>query len=111
MKGLFFASIQRKLSLLGKAPICNERPERGLRLFKVYCPLCIRCVGLCVGTAIGSMLAHHHGCFFTNYVNATLFLLPMAIDIAALNLLRWSGRYSLRAITGVLFGIGLFFFH
>lgn len=93
-------SLTRKFRLLGKAPICNEKPERGISVRGVYFPLCVRCTGICIGAGIGGLMA------LPLIAKATL-LAPIAIDVFALNFTSWQGRYAIRAITGFLCGLGL----
>ena len=103
-------SLRRKYLLFGKAPICNEKPERGIKIFQLFFPLCVRCSGLCAGSVFASLLGINHYSSFSSLMLGILLLLPMVIDVAALIFTNWKGQYHIRGLTGLLFGMGLIFF-
>jgi uncharacterized membrane protein len=99
--------IQRDLTCrydaFGKAPCCNQRPERGIWIGGYCLPLCARCMGLITGAIAGYLLSIHLP--FKPWLMSLTVPLPM--DVYAQRYLGITSTRPRRLITGLLFGVGL----
>lgn len=86
---------------IGKAPLCNLKPERGFTINGFYFPLCIRCTGVCCGALVGSLIAP------LGVLAKLAMLTPIALDTMAMKVGPWKSNSWLRAITGLLCGMAI----
>lgn len=95
------------LSLIGKAPLCNKRPERAPR-FVVVWPLCWRCCGVFLG-AVLIYLFHYFNTVISPRTALFLILcsLPGLVDVGVQRYLGVDSTNPRRFLTGVMIGISL----
>lgn len=109
------------LKYLGKVPLCNHRPERGIYIHGFCLPLCARCTGILIG-AVGGMLVIlglTHSNLIASFPGARLMtpvinrvlvgafmLIPTAVDGGLQYVLGKESTNRRRLITGFLAGMG-----
>lgn len=103
-----YKELQNRISLIGKAPICNQISERAPKINGYVFIFCYRCTGVILGGLIASLLKYLH-VFDQSIALLIVFTLPCLIDglLQKLNIHESTNRR--RLITGLLFGVGLAF--
>jgi uncharacterized membrane protein len=97
-------SERKKFSLC----LCHHKPERAIPFFGVEHYLCARCLGICFGGIMGiSVLSLK---IIPSLVVSLLLMIPLVIDGFLQLLTDYESKNSIRLVTGLLFGIAIFFF-
>lgn len=100
--------MKEKTFLLGKNYFfCHQMPDRTLKLFGHYLPVCSRCTGLYIGSIIGFIFLHEMYLSQISFYLGIILIIPTFIDgYTQYNGLRMSNNF-LRFVTGLIGGIGL----
>lgn len=96
----------KRLSLLGKVPLCNGIPSRAPQIFGYCFPLCYRCIGIIV-TFLAVFYWSYRKHKQSSWVYIVLLAIPMIIDGGIQTFLGIESHNIRRLITGSLFGCGL----
>lgn len=109
---------------IGREPLCNHRPDRGLYIHGYCLPLCARCTGIlmgAVGASIACWLLHTesagdamlarpaigiHGASVLRLLPGLLMIVPTAIDGFAEYAFGVESNNPRRLVTGLAAGIG-----
>jgi uncharacterized membrane protein len=97
-------STRKKYSLC----LCHHKPERSIPFFGVERYLCARCLGTCFGGITGIIVLSFGA--IPSLVQSLLLMIPLGIDGFLQLLTEYESRNSIRLVTGLLFGIAIFFF-
>lgn len=96
----------KRLSLIGKVPICNGIPSRAPHLFGFCFPLCFRCLGVIVTFLIIFYWSYRKHKRYA-WIFIVLLFIPMIIDGGIQTFLGIESTNLRRLLTGSLFGAGL----
>ena len=107
------SKLQRRTNCFGIAPICNLRPERAPYSGAFVFPLCYRCTGVIVGIIIATPIKQEYLDLgkVSMVVLVLVLTMPMILDGILQKLKFLLSTNTRRAVTGLLFGIGLDILH
>jgi uncharacterized membrane protein len=91
--------VQQTLWRIGTVIHCHQRPERSFFLDGRQVPICARCFGVLIGTAMVPLYCH-------NLLVATVLIAAMFLDGGTQLLRLRESTNWLRFITGIGFAIG-----
>lgn len=93
---------------IGKAPLCNGRPERAPHVGRFCFPLCWRCTGIGIGVLALSLLELPY--FYIHSADglmiAALLLAPCLLDGLEQTISDYESTNRIRFVSGLLAGIG-----
>jgi uncharacterized membrane protein len=89
------------------ACLCHHQPERSIHFLGIGRYLCARCLGICVGGII-AILALFLAAVPPLPLVAALAI-PLILDGSFQFFSQYKSRNSIRLVTGILFGISVFF--
>jgi len=95
----FHDTFQYVLWRVGLAMHCHQRPDRSFFIGGRQVPICARCLGILIGSALVPLYCH-------DLFLATVFITAMMLDGATQALHLRESRNWLRLITGVGFAVG-----
>lgn len=93
---------------LGKEPLCNHRPDRGLYIHGYCLPLCARCTGILTGAVAFALLRFVCGWQgdLRHLIIGLLMIAPTGIDGVAEYWFGIESNNPRRLITGLVAGVG-----
>lgn len=86
---------------------CHRIKERSFKIGNFVFPICSRCTGILAGFAIGLVLLFFN--LSLNPIASSIITIPLIVDGTTQLLNYRKSNNILRAITGLLFGIGFIF--
>ena len=97
-----------KFKYLGKVPLCNNRPDRGIYINGFCLPLCARCTGILAGSIAGTILvkALRKNTKPSDTLLGAAMILPTAVDGIAEYAFGKESYNKRRLITGLIAGFG-----
>ncbi len=96
-------SIYRVLSL-----VCHQLPSRSFWLFGFPCGLCSRCLLGYIGIAVAALFIRHPRKYSRRFLLGTALLVPGIVDGLIQLETNYESANLMRAITGLIGGMGLF---
>lgn len=105
----FFEEITKRLSSVGKAPVCNLKPERAPRYGGFCFPLCWRCTGIALGMFVPDSLPYVkiHADSFILLGLGVLLIIPALYDGIRQYVFKVESNNRRRFITGFIAGTGM----
>jgi uncharacterized membrane protein len=88
--------------------LCHHKPERSIPFFGIENYLCARCLGIYTGGIIGIIVLSFR--VIPSLAVSLLLMIPLVTDGFLQLLTDYESRNSIRLVTGVLFGVAVFFF-
>jgi uncharacterized membrane protein len=89
------------------SPICHQIPERSFAVLGHPMAVCHRCSGIYLGLFLGSLikndLIHRSPRIRTIWVLSAMT--PLLLDLTLPSTAIWAGRYWIRFLTGLIFGM------
>ena len=105
----FFEEVFKRLSMLGKVPVCNLKPERAPRYGGFCFPLCWRCTGIVLGMFVpdGLPFVKIPGDRFILLASGVLLVIPALYDGIRQYVFKVESNNRRRFITGFFAGTGM----
>ena len=94
--------------MIGKAPLCNGKPERAPHIGSFCFPLCWRCLMIDVGLLVGAVLQLLFVPGLAVALLSSLLMIPCLIDGLKQKYTDYVSSNPKRAVFGLIAGIGMF---